>query len=111
MPVRDIQFRRPDEGNIIKDVYDSSDPKGIDRKNGWSIIDGYILPGTVMEDGPAVLAVRSEEHTDALPIYIIKDVYDSSDPKGIDRKNGWSIIDGYILPGTVMEDGPAVLAV
>jgi para-nitrobenzyl esterase len=50
MPVRDIQFRRPDEGNIIKDVYDSSDPKGIDRKNGWSIIDGYVLPRTVMEE-------------------------------------------------------------
>ena len=50
MSVRDIQFRRPDEGNIIKDVYDSADPKGIDRKNGWSIIDGYVLPETVMEE-------------------------------------------------------------
>lgn len=49
LPVREIQFRRPDDGNSVKDVYDSSDPKGIDRKNSWSIIDGYVIPEVVMD--------------------------------------------------------------
>jgi len=48
-PARDIQFVRPDDGGRLKDVYDASDPKGIDRQTAWPVIDGYVMPELLMK--------------------------------------------------------------
>jgi para-nitrobenzyl esterase len=34
----------PEDQRKLNEYYDSSRPKGIDRMNGWSIIDGHVLP-------------------------------------------------------------------
>jgi para-nitrobenzyl esterase len=46
--VREVQFRRPTENGILKETYDASDPKGIDRATAWSVMDGYVHPDLVM---------------------------------------------------------------
>jgi para-nitrobenzyl esterase len=40
---REIQFVIPEHGCALNEFYDSSQPKGIDRANGWSIVDDHVL--------------------------------------------------------------------
>ena len=73
---RDIQLARPDEGGILKDVYDASDPKGIDRATAWPVIDGYALPEPPMNtfarggqhDVPLLTGATADEGTTQPPI-------------------------------------------
>jgi para-nitrobenzyl esterase len=75
-PARDIQFRRPDEDGILKEVYDASDPKGIDRATAWAVIDGHVHPDRVMDvfqrgaqnDMPLISGATSDEGTTQPPI-------------------------------------------
>jgi para-nitrobenzyl esterase len=41
-PARELQLARPDDGGI-KELYDSNDPKGLDKATTWSVIDGHFL--------------------------------------------------------------------
>ena len=56
-PFRELQFRRPDENGILKEVYDASEHGGIDRANAWAVIDGYVHPDSVMN-----VFARGEQH-------------------------------------------------
>lgn len=47
-PAEQIQLAIPEDNLALNRFFDSSFPKGIDRKNGWSIIDGYVVPDYVM---------------------------------------------------------------
>lgn len=40
---RDLQFIRPDDGNRMNDVYDAADPRGIDKRTAWAVIDGHVI--------------------------------------------------------------------
>ena len=70
-PAREVQFRRPDENGVLKEVYDASDQKGIDRATAWSIIDGYVHPNRVMDvfargtqnDVPLISGATADEGT------------------------------------------------
>jgi para-nitrobenzyl esterase len=47
-PAREVQLVIPDDNCVLNEEYDSSSPRGIDRQNGWSIIDGHVLPDYLM---------------------------------------------------------------
>ncbi|HUZ75315.1 MAG TPA: carboxylesterase family protein [Stellaceae bacterium] len=47
LPARAIQLVRPNEGGRLKEIYDSSDPGGLDRETAWAVIDGHVLPEPV----------------------------------------------------------------
>ena len=47
-PAREIQLVRPQEGRFAE-LYDSNDPKGIDRATAWPVIDGHLLSERVLE--------------------------------------------------------------
>ncbi len=57
-PAREIQFVIPEDNCALNEFYDSSHPKGIDRANGWSIVDGHVL-----KDFPLDVFTR-REHND-----------------------------------------------
>jgi para-nitrobenzyl esterase len=75
-PAREIQFRRPDEDGILKEVYDASDPKGIERTTSWAVIDGHVHPERVMDvfargaqhDVPLISGATADEGTTQPPI-------------------------------------------
>jgi para-nitrobenzyl esterase len=75
-PAHEIQFRRPDEDGILKEVYDASDPKGIDRTTSWAVIDGHVHPERVMDvfargaqhDVPLISGATADEGTTQPPI-------------------------------------------
>jgi para-nitrobenzyl esterase len=76
MPVGEVQFRRPDDGGSLKEIYDASDPKGIDRPTGWSIVDGHVIPDLTMNvfargaqnDVPLLTGATAGEGTTQPPI-------------------------------------------
>jgi para-nitrobenzyl esterase len=41
-PARELQLARPGDGGM-KELYDSNDPKGLDKATTWSVIDGHFL--------------------------------------------------------------------
>jgi para-nitrobenzyl esterase len=43
LPARAIQLARPGDGSGSKELYDSNDPKGLDKATTWSVIDGHFL--------------------------------------------------------------------
>ena len=42
-PAREMQLARPGDGSGIKELYDSNDPKGLDKATTWRVIDGHFL--------------------------------------------------------------------
>jgi para-nitrobenzyl esterase len=70
-PVREVQFRRPNEDGPLKETYDAADPKGIDRATAWAVIDGYVHPDRVMNvfargeqnDVPLISGATADEGT------------------------------------------------
>jgi para-nitrobenzyl esterase len=47
-PARELQLVIPSDNCALNEYYDSSNPMGVDRANGWSIIDGYVVPDALM---------------------------------------------------------------
>ena len=75
-PARELQFIRPQDGGALKDIYDASNPKGIDRQTAWPVIDGHVMPELVMDvfargaqhDVPLLTGATSDEGTTQPPI-------------------------------------------
>jgi para-nitrobenzyl esterase len=74
-PAREMQFVRPQDGTI-KDIYDASDPRGIDRSTAWPVIDGHVMPELLMDtfargaqhDVPLLTGATADEGTTQPPI-------------------------------------------
>jgi para-nitrobenzyl esterase len=47
-PAHEVQFRRPDENGILKEIFDASDHQGVDRTTAWPVLDGHVHPDSVM---------------------------------------------------------------
>jgi para-nitrobenzyl esterase len=73
---REIQFIKPDKGNTLLDVYDASSTAAIDRKNGWSIIDGHVMTDKLVQtfsrgeqnDVPLISGATADEGSTQPPI-------------------------------------------
>lgn len=75
-PAREIQLIKPENGGTLLEEYDSSSTAGVDRKNGWSIIDGHVMAEKVMEtflhgrqnDVPLISGATADEGSTQPPI-------------------------------------------
>src|SRR5262245_26273614 len=75
LPARAIQLARPGDGSGIKELYDSNDPKGLDKATTWGVIDGHFLRERLIDtfergaqhDVPLLTGATSDEGSNQPP--------------------------------------------
>jgi para-nitrobenzyl esterase len=80
-PAREIQLTILEDSGALNEEYDSSSPKGVDRANGWSIIDGYLVPDYLMNifsrgeqnDVPLITGATADEGSTQPPTASIEE--------------------------------------